>query len=107
MTFVLLADGVDDETWEFHLRAGEYSRWFRGSVKDPDLGDATEVIERDAKLDAQTSRALIRHEIEKRYTLPADEPSGIIDEVPPESTAPTRVESTPDGSATRSTRPSA
>ena len=34
-TFVQLADGVDDETWLHHLRAGKYSEWFRDAIKDP------------------------------------------------------------------------
>jgi HAD superfamily hydrolase (TIGR01484 family) len=86
--FVLLADGVDEDTWTFHLRNGEYSQWFRVSVKDPDLAEAAERVERDMTLDAAASRALIREEIERRYTLPVDEPSGIIDPAPsPEDAA--------------------
>ena len=77
--FVLLADGVDDDTWTYHLRNGEYSRWFRESVKDPELAEAVEHVERDPRMDAHASRAVIRGAIEKRYTLPADEPSGVID----------------------------
>lgn len=100
--FVLMAEGIDDETWEFHLRAGEYSQWFRGMVKDPELADATEAVERDTNVDAQASRALIRHEIEKRYTLPADDPSGIIDEVPAEASGP-KVPAPGDSGRIRST----
>ena len=77
--FVLLAEGVDDDTWNFHLRNGEYSRWFRDHVKDPELADAAEQIERAANGNPSASRAAIREEIEKRYSLPADEPSGVID----------------------------
>jgi hypothetical protein len=77
--FVLMAEGVDDDTWNYHLRKGEYSRWFRENVKDPDLAAATEAVERDAAISAQASRAVIRREIEKRYTLAADEPSGLVD----------------------------
>ncbi|HEY5922284.1 MAG TPA: HAD-IIB family hydrolase [Kofleriaceae bacterium] len=80
MLFVLLADGVDDDTWTFHLRNGEYSKWFRDSVKDPDLAAAAEHVERDELLDPQASRAVIRGAIERRYTLPADEPSGLVDD---------------------------
>jgi len=80
--FVLIADGVDDDTWEHHLRAGEYSKWFRTMLKDPELADATEIVERDRRLGAHASRELVREEIQKRYTLPADEPSGIIDDLP-------------------------
>jgi HAD superfamily hydrolase (TIGR01484 family) len=101
--FALIADGIDDETWEFHLRNGEYSQWFRKDVKDPDLAEAAAAIERSTELDAAASRERIRHEIEIRYTLPVDEPSGIVDDDPDEEEAPPP---TP-GSSTRSSRPSA
>jgi HAD superfamily hydrolase (TIGR01484 family) len=78
--FVLLADGVDDDTWNFHLRKGEYSKWFRDMVKDPGLAEAAENVERNNAIGAQGSRAVIREAIAKRYTLPADEPSGLVDE---------------------------
>src|SRR5262249_60220279 len=39
MLFLQLADGVDDDTWLHHLRRGEYSRWFRDSIKDGELAD--------------------------------------------------------------------
>jgi len=80
MLFMLLAEGVDDDTWTFHLRSGEYSQWFRTHVKDPDLADAAAKAELDGKLSPQQSRDLIRQEIKKRYTLPADEASGVIDD---------------------------
>jgi len=102
--FTLLADGVDDDTWLHHLHAGEYSQWFRHNVKDPGLADAAEAIERDASLDPLASRAAIRAEIEKRYTLPADEPSGIIDSVPEGAIV---VDEIGDGPTGRSMRPSA
>jgi hydroxymethylpyrimidine pyrophosphatase-like HAD family hydrolase len=78
--FVLLADGVDDDTWNYHLRKGEYSKWFRDMVKDPQLAEAAETVERNGALDANATRAVIREAIQQRYTLPADEPSGVIDE---------------------------
>jgi hypothetical protein len=78
--FVLLADGVDDDTWNFHLRKGEYSKWFREIMKDSSLAEATEAVERNAAIDAHASRAVIRQAIERRYTLPADEASGVIDD---------------------------
>jgi hypothetical protein len=77
--FVLMADGVDDDTWNYHLRKGEYSKWFRENVKDPELAAATEAVECDPTISARASRAVIRNEIEKRYTLAADEPSGLVD----------------------------
>jgi hypothetical protein len=71
-----MADGVDDETWDFHLRRGDYSSWFRKDIKDEELADEAAVIEKMAGAPAET-RAAIRAAVEKRYTLPADAPSGI------------------------------
>jgi HAD superfamily hydrolase (TIGR01484 family) len=69
--FLQLADGVDDETWLYHLRRGEYSPWFREVIKDADLAAETEGIERMPDAPAGETRALIRGAIEKRYTAPA------------------------------------
>jgi haloacid dehalogenase-like hydrolase/AAA domain-containing protein len=73
--FVQLGDGVDDETWQYHLRCGDYSRWFRDEVKDDQLAREAEAIERSG-LTASDSRAAIRTAVEKRYTLPSDAPTG-------------------------------
>ncbi|HET6468303.1 MAG TPA: HAD-IIB family hydrolase, partial [Geminicoccaceae bacterium] len=35
--FVQIGAGVDDDTWLHHLRAGDYSRWCRESIKDEEL----------------------------------------------------------------------
>jgi hypothetical protein len=77
--FLHLADGVDDDTWMFHLRGRDYSLWLRTQVKDAELAGAVERIERDASLSAPASRAAIRAAVEKRYTLAADKASGVID----------------------------
>jgi len=69
--FMQMAEGVDDATWLHHLRKGDYSRWFRQSIKDEELARETERIERTKGLPAKTSRELIRKEIEQRYTAPA------------------------------------
>jgi hydroxymethylpyrimidine pyrophosphatase-like HAD family hydrolase len=69
--FLQLADGVDDATWLYHLRQGDYSRWFRDSVKDEGLAADTARIEARSDLSASASRALVRAAIEQRYTLPA------------------------------------
>ncbi len=71
MTFVQMMEGVDDETWLYHLGRGEVSRWFREAVKSDELAEATEQIERERDLDAAESRRRIRDEIEQRYTLAA------------------------------------
>ena len=70
-TFVKLADGVDDDTWLHHLRSGEYSRWFRENIKDPELAEEAARVEQDRSLDPRQSREKIREAIEHRYTAPA------------------------------------
>jgi hydroxymethylpyrimidine pyrophosphatase-like HAD family hydrolase len=69
--FLQLAEGVDDATWEYHLRNGDYSRWFREVIKDDELVSIAEEVERDRTIPTEESRARIRAAIEERYTLPA------------------------------------
>jgi len=68
--FVQIADGLDDVTWMYHLRRGDYSRWLRESIKDPELADEVADIEAQSGIAPQESRALIRDRIEQRYTEP-------------------------------------
>ena len=68
--FSQIADGIDEDTWLFHLRRGDYSRWFRAAVKDNYLADQAEQIERRQDLQPADTRRLIRGLIEARYTLP-------------------------------------
>ena len=68
--FCQIAEGIDEETWLFHLRRGDYSRWFRHAVKDPYLADQAERIEQRHDLQPADTRNLIRSFIEGRYTLP-------------------------------------
>ncbi len=76
--FLHLGDGVDDDTWQFHLQNHDYSRWLRTEVKDPALADEVEEVER-ADLQPAESRARIRAAVDKRYTLPSDRASGLVD----------------------------
>jgi hydroxymethylpyrimidine pyrophosphatase-like HAD family hydrolase len=76
--FLHIGDGVDDDTWQFHLQNNDYSTWLRTQVKDPELADEVEEIER-ADLDPSESRARIRASVEKRYTLPSDRASGLVE----------------------------
>jgi hydroxymethylpyrimidine pyrophosphatase-like HAD family hydrolase len=79
LLFVQLGDGVDDDTWEFHRKNGDYSAWFHDEIKDDQLASEAREIEHGDQSPAE-SRAAIRAAVEKRYTLPADQPTGIIDE---------------------------
>jgi hydroxymethylpyrimidine pyrophosphatase-like HAD family hydrolase len=69
--FLQMADGVDDETWLFHLRSGDYSRWFNDAIRDPELSEEARGVEVDTAVDAAISRQRIRAAIESRYTAAA------------------------------------
>lgn len=70
-TFLQIAEGIDDATWLYHLRLGDYSRWFHDAINDADLAMEAARIEQRTEVSAQESRALIKTEIEKRYTASA------------------------------------
>jgi HAD superfamily hydrolase (TIGR01484 family) len=63
--FLQLAQGVDDETWLFHLRRGDYTRWFRDSIKDNDLADEVESFE--SSEDPLQSRESLSASVKRRY----------------------------------------
>ena len=63
-------DVSDDDTWMHHLRHGEYSQWMREAIKDNNLAQEVENIEK-TELSAEASRAAIKAKIEQRYTAPA------------------------------------
>lgn len=66
--FLQLADGVDDETWLYHLRRGDYSRWFREAIKDERLAEEAAQVEQQDWLRARESRQRIKEAVERRYT---------------------------------------
>jgi len=68
--FSQIAEGINEETWLFHLHRGDYSKWFRDSIKDTYLADQMERIERRGNLQPDETRKLARGLIESRYTLP-------------------------------------
>jgi len=74
MLFLQLADGVDDETWEYHRRRKDYSEWLRGSIKDEELAANVARIELQPTIDPVMGRLQIRKAIKRNYTLPDDRP---------------------------------
>lgn len=71
--FMQMGDGIDDETWQFHLGNGDYARWFRDGIKDESLGAEADRIA-GLHVTPKESRALLRTAIERDYTLSATGP---------------------------------
>jgi hydroxymethylpyrimidine pyrophosphatase-like HAD family hydrolase len=67
--FVELAEGVDETTWAHHLRAGDYSRWIRQVIKDPELADQICALEHDAGLAPADSRRRVLDALRARYAV--------------------------------------
>jgi len=65
--FISIASGVDDETWDFHKLAGDYSRWIEDVIKDPELAEEVARIEHTPELNVSQSREGILELIRERF----------------------------------------
>jgi hydroxymethylpyrimidine pyrophosphatase-like HAD family hydrolase len=70
--FMQIADGIDDNTWDYHLRRGDYSHWFKECIKDESLADEALQIESSKNISHEESRKMIKAAITRRFTLPAN-----------------------------------
>ncbi len=68
--FLQIAEGLDDDTWSFHLKRGDYSSWFRDVIRDCFLADEVQKVEKDVSLSAGSSRQRISDLIRSRYAPP-------------------------------------
>ena len=66
-TFMQLAEGVDEETWVYHLKRGDYARWFRDKIQDQELTAETEQLQRADDVSPQDSRQRVLEMIRKLY----------------------------------------
>jgi len=69
--FLQIASGLDDDTWLYHLRRGDYSKWFREGIKDESLAEEAAQYARDESLGPAESREKIKAAVERRYTAAA------------------------------------
>lgn len=70
IVFMQLAEGVDDDTWMFHLKRNDYSEWFRTALHNQELADLTKDIENKSS-EAKQSKDEILKLVTQRYTAPA------------------------------------
>jgi hypothetical protein len=69
--FTQIAQGIDDETWLYHLRRHDYSAWLREAIKDSAIAEEVALVENSGQLSPAESRAQIFDAIRKQYTNPA------------------------------------
>ena len=69
--FVQLSEGVDDETWQYHLRRGDYSNWVTHALRDTALAGEIADAEQAAGLPLEQTRARIVAAIKRTYTAPS------------------------------------
>ena len=65
--FSQIAEGIDDDTWMFHLKKKEYSSWIRDSVGDDELADLIRQEEKTNEDPISSKRAILKY-IEEKYT---------------------------------------
>ena len=70
VAFCEIGAGIDDETWTYHLRRGDYSAWLRRVIKDGELANEVAAAEKAEHLSSTESRRHIRDAIDRRYMLP-------------------------------------
>jgi len=66
MLFAHIAEGIDADTWLFHLRRQDFSKWFRDSVHDEEMAKVGEEAERIS--DVEASKKHILSYITTKYT---------------------------------------
>ena len=69
--FLDIGDGVDPDTYLFHLRKGDFETWMRTSIKDDDLADEVANVAAKGDVEVGEARKLVRTAVEQRYTAPA------------------------------------
>ncbi len=62
-----IAEGLDEETWLYHLRRHDYSTWFNEVVKDSTLAQQVKNLELNYPDDADETRAKIVQLIREHF----------------------------------------
>lgn len=70
LDFLALAETLDPQIWEYHLKRNDFSNWFSGSLQDKELAARAKVVEK-SKMETELSKNKIKKLIQERYTGPA------------------------------------
>jgi hydroxymethylpyrimidine pyrophosphatase-like HAD family hydrolase len=65
--FMQLAEGVNEETWLFHLREGDYAKWFREIIHDNELAALADELSRNGEATPDESRERLFELIRRKY----------------------------------------
>lgn len=65
--FSQIAEGIDDDTWMFHLKRHEYSDWIRNAIGDNELAEQIQKEEQDTN-PISTKRNILQL-INEKYTI--------------------------------------
>lgn len=69
-TFLQMGEGVDEDTWRYHLAAGDYSRWIGDSIHDEELAAEVATLEKGAQEGSvKDARQHLRAAVERRYMV--------------------------------------
>lgn len=74
IAFLNLGEGVDDATWLYHLKKGDYTEWFREVISDAALVELTQQLEGEREIDLDEGRARLRQAVESRYYIAPPKP---------------------------------
>jgi HAD superfamily hydrolase (TIGR01484 family) len=66
--FTQIAEGIDEDTWLYHLRRGDYSQWMREAIKDNQMAEEIASIERSPHMSASETRTAVVDAVNRRYS---------------------------------------
>jgi hypothetical protein len=64
--FKHMAEGIDDDTWRYHLKRKDFSKWFKNKIHDETLAKISEEVENMP--DPKISKKQIIDYIDENYT---------------------------------------
>ena len=67
--FCQIVEGIDDETWFYHLQRNDFAHWFRDCINDDKLADVAELAAMNSDLNSVATKTQIQDAIHRNYIL--------------------------------------